>query len=321
VFATQGPLVLVDKSGELAVADRMSASSDFASPATVDSDGSIYSVALSGVYSFDPTGKLRWRLPTGNQTGFEFTVFYPPAVGPDGVLYAVCADGALRAIRTSDGHELWRHAADVRTGPSAIMGGAGGALFMLSGINGVHAFDTKSGEELGELRDSKNGEFFAFRETWALGWDFQIQLGAIFSFDTCGRMRWSTLRDARYQDLSGVIALNELLVASKCDVDLKGNCVSPAEVYLYAADVTPVQEPVVAQGAPYLAGADGTIFTVNCEFSSPKANELIAYTSSLKEIWRLDLGAVDNCPVGNGVLDDDGVLYLAHGQNEGGVEC
>jgi hypothetical protein len=52
-------------------------------------------------------------------------------------------------------------------------------------------------------------------------------------------------------------------------------------------------------------------------FSSPKVNELIAYTSDLEEMWRLNLGKPDNCPIGNGVLDEDGVLYLARALSGG----
>jgi len=92
-------------------------------------------------------------------------------------------------------------------------------------------------------------------------------------------------------------------------------------MYKYSADGTVVLGPVPGQGEPYLAGADGTIYTVNCALSSPKANQLIAWTSDLKEMWRLDLGKLDHCPVGNGVLDDDGIIYLALTRKEvGGVD-
>jgi outer membrane protein assembly factor BamB len=316
VLGAHGPLVLVDKNGDYRQCEPTYSRGDMASPATVDQDGNLYSVALSGVYSFDPSGKIRWRLATSNETGGEFMVFYPPGLSPDGVLYAVCADGYLRAIGTSDGKEIWRQPANVRTGPSQVMGGAGRAVFMLSGTEGVHAYDSRTGQHLGEFHSKGNGPLFAFRGMWALGWDFGIQFGALYSFDTCGRPKWSTLVDSRYNDLSGVISLGETLVATKWDVDGKGNRLSPDRMYRYAADGKVVQGPIAGQGEPYLAGADGTIYTVNCASSSPKANELIAYSTDLREIWRLDLGVSNNCPAGNGVLDDDGVLYLVRGHKE-----
>jgi hypothetical protein len=315
VFAPGGgPLVIMDKkTGNSTTSAPTFSVIDSDSPATVDEDGNIYSVAMSGVYSFDGAGEVRWRLPTSNQTGGEFAYFYPPALGPDGVLYTVCADGYLRAIGTRDGREIWRQPAQVQGYHSRVMGGAGGAVFMLSGVSGVWAYATKSGANLGEFRTASNQSLSAWIGLWALGWDFQVQFGAICSFDVCGRQRWSTLRDALYEDHSGVIALGERLVATKWDVDSKGQRLTADRMYLYAPDGTVVKGPVSAQGEPYLAGADGTIYTVNCVSSSPKANEIIAYSSDLKELWRLSLGAENQCPGGNGVLDDDGVLYLARG--------
>jgi outer membrane protein assembly factor BamB len=310
VFApTARPLILVDKDGNVSQTDPMPAGNDEASPATVDEDGNLYSVGLSGVYSFDPSGKIGWRLTTANNTGAEFMSFYPPGLSPDGVLYAVCADGLLRAIRVQDGKELWHQPANVRTGPSQVMGGAGGAVFMLDGIVGVHAYDSKTGQHLGEFRSKTGSSMSSFKGDWALGWDFGIQFGDAFSFDNCGSLKWSTIDGSRYIQ-SGIISLNETIVATHWDADAKGNRLSPDRMYRYAADGTVVQGPVARQGEPFLAGADGTIYTVNCAFSSPKANELIAYTTDLQELWRLDLGASKACPVGNGVLDDDGVLYL-----------
>jgi len=184
---------------------------------------------------------------------------------------------------------------------------------MLYGNSGVHAYDRMTGQHLGEFRDKTHPELFSTKGMWALGWDFGIQFGAIDSFDACGRLKWSTRVDSLYDDWSGVISLTETLVATKWDADAKGNRLSPDRMYRYAADGTVVQGPVAGQGEPYLAGADGTIYTVNCADSSPKANQLIAYSSDLQELWRLNLGVSNNCPVGNAVLDDDGILYLMRG--------
>jgi outer membrane protein assembly factor BamB len=304
------PLILVDKDGNVSQTDPMPAGYDEASPATVDEDGNLYSVGLSGLYSFDPSGKIRWHLSTANNTGAEFMSFYPPGLSPEGILYAVCGDGLLRAVEARDGKELWRQAADVRTGPSQVMGGGGGAVFLLNGISGVHAYDSRTGQHLGELGIEAHPHLYAFKGWWALGWDFGVQFGALYSFDVCGRLRWSTITDSLYMTSSGIIALAEVLVATQWDIDSSGNRLSPDRMYRYAADGTVVQGPVGRGGEPFLDGADGTIYAVNCAFSSPKANELIAYTSDLKELWRLNLGVSNGCPVGNGVLDDDGVLYL-----------
>jgi hypothetical protein len=194
-----------------------------------------------------------------------------------------------------------------------VMGGACGAVFMLSGIDGVHAYDRITGRHLGEFQDKTHPHLFSGKGMWALGWDFGIQFGAIDSFDTCGMLKWSTRMDSLYNDLSGVISLPETLVATKWDVDDKGKRLTPDRMYRYGADGTVLQGPVAGQGEPFVAGADGTIYTVNCASSSPKANELIAYTVDLQELWRLDLGVSNPCPAGNGVLDDDGVLYLVRG--------
>jgi outer membrane protein assembly factor BamB len=313
-FAAHGPLVLVDTGGSVSQSDPMASSRDWASPATVDQDGNLYSVALSGVYSFDSSGKTRWRFPTTNQTGAEFMEFYPPALSPDGVLFAVCADGYLRAMSAQDGQEIWRQSAVVSSGPSQVMGGGGGAVFMLNGISGVHAYDSKTGQHLVEFQDSTGPHLFSSKGMWALGWEFGIQFGAIDSFDCCGRLKWTTLASSTYADRSGVISFGEVLVSTKWDIDSSGNRTSADRMYRYASDGAIVQGPVSGVGEPYLAGADGTIYTVNCEYSSPKANQIIAYTSDLRELWRLDFGAVDQCPVGNGILDDNGILYLARGK-------
>ena len=67
----------------------------------------------------------------------------------------------------------------------------------------------------------------------------------------------------------------------------------------------------VYQGGTIAVGQDGTLYAVSCMYSNPPENRLYAYSPELDELWHLDLGKNVYCPFGNGVLDDDGVLYFA----------
>jgi hypothetical protein len=275
------------------------------SPPVTDANGIIRSLASTGSYDFDSSGNLLHTSAIGGPPDGMRIDPPTPVLEPDHGYYYV--DPTRNVCGRS-----WCTPLDVSSaGATQVVGGAGDMIFVMVGFEGLSAFSASTGQRLGSFRGADGDIEQAFiGYDWALGWDFQIQIGAIDSFDVCRQPRWSSRREALYVDASSIITLGERLVSTKWDVDDQGKRISADRMYLYAADGTVVLGPVAGQGEPYLAGADGALYTINCVYADPPANQLIAYSADLQELWRVDLGRPGNCPVGNGVLDEDGVLYL-----------
>jgi len=290
---------------------------EYASAPTADGDGNVYFAAPSGVYSMDSASKPRWYQPYGAAPPETGPTPGPLVLSPDGVLYGVARDYNLRAIRAKDGSEIWSQATE--NGHLAqVLGGAGGAVFVQTFTSGVQVYDAKTGAHLGALETTDGRPIGGYRGAWCLGWRFGISFADSFVLDPCGKQRWSYWGGPLQNVDSGIIALGELLVTSSFQSDSNGTPKKPSSVTLYDSDGQIKVGPLTRDGQPYLAGADGTLYTVYCQYAPRGTNQLIAYSPDLTELWRLDLGgASGGCPAGNGVLDSDGVLYLVR-MGEGG---
>lgn len=321
LLTTGGPLAVIQKAnGAWSLAD-VTASRDWMSPPVSDEDGNVYSVGRSGFYAYDSNGHIVWSSPVPNPEGAEFVETQWPVLSPDGVLYGIGADSHLRALRASSGALMWRVPIDQRVGYAQLSGGGGDAVFIHPFTQGEVVIARDSGASLGELLTAAGQRVAGFPGIWELGWDFGIGIGSLVCFDTCGSQKWSTWVDSSWNEDSGIIAAGEHLVAVKWKANSNGDRLTPDSMSLYDVYGNVVGGPVEGAGKPFVAGADGAIYTVNCEQSSSKANQVVAYSADLTEMWRIDIGLVDNCPVGNGVLDRDGVLYLTHAMGTGqGVE-
>jgi outer membrane protein assembly factor BamB len=294
-----------------------------ASEVTADEQGNVYFPSAAGVYSLNAEGQRRWSMPYASASPDGSAMPGAFALSPDGVLYGVTSDGVLRAILAKDGSQVWERPMDMWHHLVAnVVGGAGDVVFAgAAGGSGVLAFDSKTGELLGRLAQTNGNNVSAYSGTWALGWDFGIVTGYAFDFDPCGKWRWQTWSPDRPNKATyhGVISLGENLVGSDFETDDGGRLLGKPTLSLYTVDGRAKIGPLLRDGLPFLAGADGTIYTVHCQYLPPGTpagtNQLVAYGADLSELWRLDLGG--GCPSGNGILDADGVLYLARGDESG----
>jgi outer membrane protein assembly factor BamB len=291
----------INKDGTGPISVKYNAIATYPSALVADLDGNIYFAAVDGVFSVDSLGKQRWSAAYGDSKLGEFSIWVPPVLGPDGVLYATTYDEQVRALRTSDGKVLWSQPAPKdKFGPSRVKGGAGKALFVSFGGTHTDALDTRDGSNLGSFVDPDNGRSLTWDwGAWLEGWDLGISQGNIRVFDACGKKRWAGKPMG-----AGVVAPGELIAIS---TDTQ---VGTLLFFNMAGEV--VAGPAPAEGWPIAAGADGTIYTFRSQNVGTAAlNRIVAYSYDLKELWHLDLGGQTSLGItGNIVLDDDGVLYL-----------
>ena len=79
----------------------------------------------------------------------------------------------------------------------------------------------------------------------------------------------------------------------------------------YSAEGALRQGPRPVPGFATTLGADGTVYTTACSQQDARTSDLslVAYSSELTSMWRLELGKP--CTYSGTALADDGVLYLA----------
>jgi outer membrane protein assembly factor BamB len=283
-----------------------------ASGVAADAEGNVYSVLPEGVLSLNPSGGARWMGGGGRGSQSESAYYYPPVVAPDGVVYAATSDDRVYALRAKDGSAVWSKTVQ----GARMLGGAGNGLFVVANGRGVSVLDTAQGRSLGTLSvmvDGKASIFLAEWGGWLLGWDWGIVSGTNWVHDPCGTVRWSMYNNQTYYGGGGPLAVGELLVATMGERD--GDTWASRGIAVFDASGAQVASAPSAKGIVAAIGADGTVYTVNCEGGtaqggSPPAFPLRAYSPDLMEQWSFELGP-DSCNMtGNVVLDEDGVLYL-----------
>jgi len=320
--ATSTGITTIDKGGNYTeLSGWIGRNLNLPSSLTTDVEGGIYFNAPDGTYALTADGKAKWSQHEGGVSFGEGTpgppFGTPLALSPDGILYGASNDGQLRAFRATDGTVLWRTSpalVDHSQGSlSLVLGGAGGVVFAAVGGEGTAVFDRRTGEELGRLRLDDGSEITGLASGWALGFTGTIFAGRSF-IDICGRPRW--LNPFPSDDLhvlwSAALDLPESYAEFTFSIDSRGVAVPESnQIVLHDAFGRTVAGPKSNMGFPIAFGADGTLYTVSCKYTYPPENRLYAYSPALDEIWHLSLGKNDWCPMGNGVLDLDGVLYLA----------
>jgi len=289
-------------------------SGGYPSGLVADLEGNVYSISQEGFFSLDRAGRLRWQGGGAGQARVEFPYYDPPVLGPDGVVYGVASDERVYALRTADGKTLWSKAAPRdKYHASYMAGGVGNGLFVQMGADRTDVLSTRDGSTLGTIRvliDGVTKTPSSALSANVYGWDLGIAQSADFVYDACGSLRWSKWNN-RAPKTSGVVTAGEHLVVVSYDTDDHGTPLSPSMMTLYNAAGAVVGQPAPVEGRPLAAGADGTIYTVRCEDSTPAINRVLAYSANLQPLWSFDLGG-DLCKGMNGnvVLDDDGVMYL-----------
>jgi outer membrane protein assembly factor BamB len=137
-------------------------------------------------------------------------------------------------------------------------------------------------------------------------WNLDISFGNMVVFDRCGKHKWSGSPKG-----SGVMVSGERLAI--------GTTTQVGELLLFNTEGQIVAGPVPVEGWPIVTGADGTIYNYRCLDGVDPINRIVAYSTALEELWRIDLGG-DACYyiTGNVVLDDDGMMYLMRAGRAGG---
>jgi outer membrane protein assembly factor BamB len=335
VAATESGICLVDKTGEGTIASGWRPElRNYPSAATTDVDGTIYFSAPGGTYALNPDGTLKWRqkegaVPYGDDTPGP-SRGKALALDPAGVLYGVSGDQQVRAFRSSDGAVLWRYAIGQLHYPtfedqSTVLGGAGNALFVRPGSEATRILDKRDGTEIGRLvLDDGTDSIAGWTTNFALGFSGTIFEGLWF-FDTCGRPLLptgipTTVSSTRIDNyLGGTVGRNEGYAVYLFATDGEYNPIAKTDrLSLYDRQGNQVRGPTSGKGQPMAVGADDTLYTISCYMTNPAENRLYAYDSTLNELWHLDLGKTAHCPMGHGVLDDDGVLYLTISHEQGG---
>jgi outer membrane protein assembly factor BamB len=317
VAATGTGITIIDKVGNSTeLSGWIGHNFDFASSVTTDPAGDMYFTAPSGTYALTADGKAKWAqregaIPYGEgMSGRPFGT--PLALDPNGILYGASNDGQLRAFSTKDGGVLWRAKPALVDYSKpyflAVQGGAGSVVFVGVGGEGTAVFDSRTGVELGRMRLDDGTDHGALG--FALGFTGTVFDGKVF-FDNCGHERWRSpfLHDDSHVFWGGILSLPEIYPAFTPALDSNSYAIpGTEEMAYYDPDGNTVVGPKPGKGFPVAVGADGTVYTVNCRYANE--NRLYAYSPTLDELWRLNLGKNSWCPMGNGVLDSDGVLYF-----------
>jgi outer membrane protein assembly factor BamB len=247
------------------------------------------------------------------------------ALDPDGILYGVSCDHQVRAFRSSDGNVIWRHAIGQLHYPSfanssAVLGGAANALFVRPGSEATLVLDKRDGSELGHLIPDNGPDYVAgWTSNFALGFSGTIFEGLWF-FDTCGHAVLQAGIPAQSTDsyFCGTLGFSDIYAVDLYGTDGRSTTIpNTNRLSLYDPQGKQVRGPTSGKGQPIAVGADGTLYTVSCYKTNPPENRLYAYDPDLNEVWHLDLGKYSYCPIGNGVLDTDGILYLAIPDEQG----
>ncbi|MBI5532541.1 MAG: PQQ-like beta-propeller repeat protein [Deltaproteobacteria bacterium] len=289
------------------------------SPALADASGNFYFAGLT-VNAVDPNGNLRWKYPLGKNLDMGTETVYASRMllSPDGGLYVSASDGFLHVINSADGKGRFKK--ELATSQSyrapLLTAGIGDTFFLWAGTSntGSAPYDAVTGQAFAAPTvDGKPVTIFGATFDGLLADSAEIigdrsELHTHF-LNPCMEVVWSLPKASGSWYVALVRHDNTLVVAN-----YPGNWVADqAFAYLYSAEGKALLGPKPLQGYLTAAGADGTLYSVNCSASPSTASVLTlhAYSSQLDEDWSLDLGA--GCNMNAATLAGDGVMYITRG--------
>jgi PKD repeat protein len=258
----------------------------------IGSDGTIYVYAIAGsyLYAIDSDGNLKWRVDTGYGWDSSFTP--PPAVGPDGTIYAPTMDaiGTKLLALDSNGSTKWSYSLGSLASAPAI--GPDGVIYIGSGS--VYAINP-DGTLKWKSDVASTGDPFSM----TIGPDGTIYVPesaglAALNFD--GSLKWRISTGW----ISGSPAIGpDSTIYLPIDMLDRILAISPTGDIKWMYDEWGVY--VMSWSSPPLAiGPDGTIY------SSGHSNRLYAISPDGELEWRIDLHGWAGTPV----VDANGTIFV-----------
>jgi hypothetical protein len=322
VFTWAGGLYLTDASAAAPTQVFRAPNDRPLSAPTVDSEGRVYVSSYAEAYALDPQGGQRWSkpLPPPKDAGEfpEATLQVSPfVVSPEGNAYLASADRRVRAFGP-DGTALWNVPipGSAPVGQPAVSAGVGDVLLVNEQGSRAGLYAVKDGTRLNTRFQTDTGlDLGIIDDDWVVGYDWGFTF-AWFPFDSCGRSRSPLGATGTVRRLP-ITTVSDLLVEMSWQADDRGSRTGDDTLYLWNRDGTRAGGPAPAPGLPVAAGADGTIYNLSCD-DQGEAAAVQAVDRQLRPTWRVPLDG--NCPAGNVVLTEDGVLWLLHRAKNGDGE-
>jgi hypothetical protein len=278
----------------------------------VDEQGGIYVQSHVSLYAFATDGALRWSwaIPGQSQSSEPWGGdFMPSLIGNGQLLFGSSAQPTQLLAFTSAPKQLWSSG----LGTSSLIGHWG------LGYDGTASFvlDLRTGKGAGRLRTPNGHDVVALlplsgRGILVMDRDNATALTLVM-LDTCGKAVWSLgIPGSKVCTGASVVGPGEIIYMGigSCNGGQPG-----PEIVGIGPDGTIVSGPVPSTRAPWIAGSDGTLYTINLNASTPPSN-LVALSPALETLWTLDLPGV----FGNyatAALADDGILYAQMSTNTG----
>jgi len=270
----------------------------------VDEQGGIYVQSHVSIYAFAGDGSLRWSwaIPGQNQSSEPWGGdFMPSLVGNGQILFGSSTRPTQLITSTSGPKQLWSSV----LGTSSLIGHWG------LGYDGTASYvlDLRTGKGAGRLHAPNGHDVVALlplsgRGILAMDRDNTTALNLVM-LDTCGNASWSlAIPGSKVCTGASVVGPGEIIYMGigSCN----GGQPAP-EIIGVGTDGKIVSGPVASTRAPWIAGADGTVYTINLNALTPPST-LAALSPALETLWTLDLpGVFSNSATA--VLADDGILY------------
>jgi hypothetical protein len=277
-----------------------------------DAQGNVFVVNTSA-YSFDSSGQVRWKVPLGGNldTTHETTYTNRALLSPDGYLVFAASDGFLYALKASDGMQRWRRSIGLNPQKQAwtVTLGVGDTVFV-----GATPYALTSGEPGKDASVSDHSVPVRYASYDGLiASDFQpvgdTREERSYSLDFCLKSRWAPPNTGGSWHAGVVLPDNVTAFTLYPTGAVVG---SPAEGYLYSAAGQVLVGPKPMRGVLSAAGADGTIYSLECSSPDQAAADLgvFAYSPTMEPKWTLNIGP--GCMQQSATLADDGVLYVLH---------
>lgn len=311
-------LVVVDRQGD-PLWEYLDPGITSASPVVADREGNFYWVT-SFAYSFKPDGQIRWKVPLGGPLPgtSEMTYARSLLLSPDGHLFFAASDGYLYGLNANNGTTRWRRKVGLKSNVGRfISAGVGDTLF-----EEESPYATATGEP-------SQSPTYGTQLLPARGANWAGLIASVYQpvgdtreertcfLDWCMNLVWESPNSggswqANLVRNDGSIAFTMYPSGSKLGDQYSG--------YVYSSDGKLVLGPKPTRGTLMAAGADGTMYSLECSDRDTAFAELTihAYSSELDEQWSMDLGK--GCIQVAGALADDGVLYVVRPVPMAGVE-